>query len=43
MGYFSDPTFGELTIRYHNCMGENNNNITICYIIWIAYTGLFSI
>ena len=30
---FYEPNFGELTIFDDNCVLQNNNNITICYII----------
>ena len=42
MGYFIGRTFGELTICADKCVGHNKNNITICYIPWLVYTGLFS-
>ena len=41
MGYFSSLTLGGVGICAHKSVIQNNNKITIWYILWILETGLF--
>ena len=41
MGWFSGPIFGELTIFDDNYAVGEKKHVTIWYILWLLYTGLF--